>query len=73
MDHEATMPLSNSPSKAHEFVNSLSSVRSLAELLADNPGLDDGERSRFIEIIRDQTERLIQLMAHLHGEVDTAP
>lgn len=71
MDREATLPLSNNQKKTHEFVNSLSSVRSLAELLVENPGLDAGDRSRFIEIIRDETERLIHLMAHLNIEADT--
>ena len=70
MDPEATIPLSNNPTKTHEFVNALSSVRSLAELLAENPGLDAGDRRRFIEIIRDETERLIHLMAHLNVEAE---
>ena len=62
------MPLSSNQTKTHEFVNSLSSVRSLAELLAENPGLDASNRSRFIAIIRDETERLSRLMAHLSVE-----
>ena len=70
MDPEATNPLSNNPTKAHEFVNALSSVRSLAELLVENPGLDAGDRSQFIEIIRDETERLILLMAYLNVEAE---
>ena len=68
MDHGATRLLSSNQTKTHEFVNSLSSVRSLAELLVENPGLDAGDRSRFIEIIRDETERLIHLMAHISVE-----
>ena len=32
--------------------------------------LDAGDRSRFIEIIRDETERLIHLMAHVNGEAE---
>ena len=71
MDSEARALLATNQAKTHEFVNSLSSVRSLAELLIDNPGLDAGERSRFIEIIRDQTERLIRLMAQVQVEADT--
>jgi len=70
MDPEATIPPSNNQTKTHEFVNALSSVRSLAELLVENPGLDAGDRSRFIEIIRDETERLIHLMAHVNGEAE---
>ena len=70
MDPETTLPLSSKQAKTHEFVNSLSSVRSLAELLAENPGLDAGDRSRFIGLIRDETERLIDLMAYLNLESD---
>jgi signal transduction histidine kinase len=69
MDPETTLPLSNKQAKTHEFVNSLSSVRSLAELLAENPGLDAGHRSRFIGMIRDETDRLIHLMTHLNLEL----
>ena len=70
MDPETTRPLSSKQAKTHEFVNSLSSVRSLAELLAENPGLDACDRSRFIRIIRDEAERLIDLMASLNLESD---
>jgi len=70
MDPETLLPLSSRQAKTHEFVNSLSSVRSLAELLAENPGLDAGDRSRFIGMIRDETERLISLMACLNLESD---
>lgn len=73
MDSEATIPLADNQKKTHEFVNSLSSVRSLAELLVENPGLDAGDRSRFIQIIRDETERLIHLMAVLKVEAETGP
>ena len=71
MDSDATIMRSINQTKVHEFVNSLSSVRSLVELLADNPGLDAGDRSRFIEIIRNETERLIRLMADLNVAADT--
>jgi len=72
MEPAATIALTNHQVKTHEFLNSLSSVRSLAELLVDNPGLDAGDRSRFIAIIRDETERLIHLLAHLTADADTA-
>jgi signal transduction histidine kinase len=55
----------------HEFVNSLTSVRSLAELLVENPGLDAGDRSQFITIIRDETERLVRLMNHVNLETES--
>ena len=70
MEPEASIPHSNNPTKIHEFVNALSSVRSLAELLVENPGLDAGDRSRFIEIIRDETERLTHLVAYLNAEAE---
>jgi signal transduction histidine kinase len=57
----------------HEFVNSLTSVRSLAELLVENPGLDANNRSQFITIIRDETERLERLLDHISVELETTP
>lgn len=72
MPSNATTLLSKNQVAAHEFVNSLSSVRSLTELLAEYPGLDAGHRKQFISIIRDETERLIQLMARLNLGSDTA-
>ena len=72
MAPEATALLSEKQVTTHDFVNSLSSVRSLAELLADHPGLEASDRSRFISIIRDETERLINLMAQLNLSSDKA-
>jgi signal transduction histidine kinase len=72
MTPQATDRLSRNQAFTHEFVNSLASVRSLAELLADYPSLDDGDRSRFIAIIREETERLARLMKSLNAE-STAP
>lgn len=54
--------LSEKQSASHDFINSLSSVRSLSELLVENPGLDDGQRIRFLKIIREETERLMRLL-----------
>jgi nitrogen-specific signal transduction histidine kinase len=71
MGSEAAVENSSGQDPAHEFVNALSSVRSLADLLAENPGLDEGERSRFICIIRDEAKRLAHLVAHLN--LETAP
>jgi nitrogen-specific signal transduction histidine kinase len=65
MTSVATTLLSENQVAVHEFVNSLSSVRSLSELLTEYPGLDAGHRSQFIGIIRDETERLVQLVARL--------
>lgn len=61
---EAATHLSESQAVNHEFINSLASVRSLSELLMDYPGLDAGDRTRFLGIIRDETERLVRLMNH---------
>ena len=65
MAMKSLLRLSDDQATTHDFVNSLSSVRSLVELLVAYPGLDAGDRSRFIGILRDETERLVQLMAHM--------
>lgn len=64
--------LSENQSISHDFINSLSSVRSLSELLVENPGLDDGERIRFLNIIREETERLLRLLVDLKPPLDIA-
>lgn len=68
---EATALLSESQAVNHEVVNSLASVRSLSELLVENPGLGDGDRTRFLTIIRKETDRLIRLLEHLKRPGDT--
>ncbi len=73
MNPDETQAFASHRAKTHAVVNSLSSVRSLAELLVDNPGLDPGDRNRFIAIIRDQTERLIHLMGQLNVQANTPP
>jgi nitrogen-specific signal transduction histidine kinase len=72
MAPEVIVPLPENQLFNHEIVNSLSSIRSLAELLVDYPGLNDGDRSRFITILRDETERLVCLMGQLKLRPDTA-
>ena len=57
--------LSENQAINHDFINSLSSVRSLSELLVDYPGLDDVDRIRFLNMIREETERLMRLLVHL--------
>lgn len=59
-------PLTVDQAIGHEFINALASVRSLAELLVEYPGLDAGDRERFLTIIHDETERLTQLAAHMN-------
>jgi signal transduction histidine kinase len=70
---EATERLPNNQVITHEFVNSLASVRSLADLLVEYPGLDANDRSQFITIIRDETERLVRLMNKMNQENETTP
>lgn len=65
-------PLSGSQAISHEFINSLSSVCSLSELLVDYPGLEDSDRIRFLIIIRKETERLIRLFDHLNLPAEIA-
>ena len=65
MTSDAKAELSQGQMVNHEFVNSLASVRSLSELLVDYPGIDDGERIRFLTMIREETERLVHLLGHL--------
>ena len=65
MTFDANARLSKGQMVNHEFVNSLTSVRSLSELLVEYPGLEDGERIRFLTLIREETERLVHLLGHL--------
>jgi signal transduction histidine kinase len=62
--------LSENQAINHDFINSLTSVRSLSELLVDYPGLDDVDRIRFLNIIREETERLMRLLVHLKPPSD---
>ncbi len=64
--------LAENQSASHDFINSLSSVRSVSELLMEYPGLDDGDRIRFLNIIREETERLMRLLVHLKTAADVA-
>jgi signal transduction histidine kinase len=64
--------LSENQAINHDVINSLSSVRSLSELLVDYPGLDDVDRIRFLNIIREETERLMRLLVHLKPPPDIA-
>jgi signal transduction histidine kinase len=52
----------------HEFINSLTSVKALSELLLDYPGLEDGDRNRFLNLILNETERLTRLMAQMQTD-----
>ena len=71
MISRTTMLLSKTQVVSHEFVNSLASVRSLSELLVDYPGLNACDRAQCLNIIREETERLIRLMEQLNLASDT--
>lgn len=49
----------------NEFLNSLASVRSLSEILRDNPGIDGVQKQRFIDIILTETKRMATMMSGL--------
>ena len=59
--------LTGNQAVSHEVINALTSVRSLSELLVEYPGLDDGDRARFLTIIHEETERLMRLLVPLDG------
>lgn len=49
----------------HDLLNSLTSVHCVSEILRDNPGIDPGQRQRFLGIILSETQRLIGMVDHL--------
>jgi len=46
----------------HELRTPLTSIRAFSEILNDNPGLDEGERAKFLGIIVKESERLTRLI-----------
>ncbi len=46
----------------HELRTPLTSIRAFAEILHDNPGLDAGERHKFLAIVLQESERLTRLI-----------
>jgi nitrogen-specific signal transduction histidine kinase len=70
MDSQMALLLSKNQAVNHEFINSLSSVRSLSQLLVDYPGLDAGERTRFLSMINEETARLMHLLDQLTPSSD---
>jgi signal transduction histidine kinase len=46
----------------HELRTPLTSIRAFTEILHDNPGLDAGEREKFLTIIIQESERLTRLI-----------
>lgn len=58
---------------SHEMLTLLTSVRSFAEILRDNPGLSREERERFLGILVSESERLGSLVnRQLQEETDAA-
>jgi signal transduction histidine kinase len=51
---------------SHELRTPMTSVRSFAELLRDNPGLDSDQRRRFATIIQAESLRLTRLIDEIH-------
>ena len=47
---------------SHELRTPLTSIRSFSEILFDNPGLDPKERTRYLDIIIKESERLTRLI-----------
>jgi signal transduction histidine kinase len=47
---------------SHELRTPLTSIRAFSEILHDNPGLDDEERTRYLKIVIKETERLTRLI-----------
>ena len=50
---------------AHELRTPLTSIRAFAEILHDNPQLDEGQRTEFLRIIAKENERLSRLINQL--------
>lgn len=49
-------------SVTHELRTPLTSIRALAELMRDDPGMEEAQRAQFINIIVSETERLSRLV-----------
>lgn len=49
----------------YEFINSVTSIRSMAELLVDYPALNAIDRERFLVTMQKETDRLLRLMNEL--------
>jgi signal transduction histidine kinase len=47
---------------SHELRTPLTSIRAFAEIVLDNPDLDEAQREQFLRVVVDETERLTRLI-----------
>jgi signal transduction histidine kinase len=50
---------------AGSFIDPLTSVRLVSELLRDYPDLEDNQRRRFIDLILNATDRMIHMVEQM--------
>ena len=55
---------------AHHLITPLSAIRSSAEILRDNPGIDSRERQRFVDIVLAEEARLESLLSRMISASD---
>ena len=70
MTRAAVMPIPENPAVNHEFINCLTSVKCLTDLLVAYPGLDPDDRNLFLNIMQKETERLVRLSDYIKPESD---
>ena len=57
----------------HELQSSLTSVRSLSEILQDYPNINSRKRSEFLDIIIQEAERMTHIIKQTEPPFQTAP
>jgi signal transduction histidine kinase len=67
----AAMLVSEDPLVNHEFINCLTSVKCLTDLLVTYPKLDADDRNRFLNILGKETDRLVRLAKCLNPAPNT--
>jgi signal transduction histidine kinase len=58
-------------SVTHELRTPLTSIRALAELMVDDPGMESGQRQQFIGIIVAETSACRQVSQCWHGKIES--